>query len=153
MSKSKKRILLEYELNASSPTIVWPLLSEATGLERWIADKVERNGDKLKFTWGTSWQNKDERSATIIKEEKDKLIRFKWDEDEDPKAYCELKIEIGEITNDCVLAVTDFAESDDIDSLKELWDDNMELLHQASGIESFRKQNYNRLIRYTIFIQ
>lgn len=134
MNKDKKQILLEFELNATSPTIIWPLISEATGLERWIADKVERNGDKLFFTWGTSWQNKDERSATITKEIKEKLIRFKWDEDEDPDAYCELKIEMGEITNDCILAVTDFAEPDDIDSLKELWEDNMEMLHQASGI-------------------
>ncbi len=134
MNKNKKQILLEFELNATSPSIIWPMIAEATGLERWMADKVERNGNKLLFTWGTSWQNKDERSATITKEIKEKLIRFKWDEDEDPNAYCELKIEIGEITNDYVLAVTDFAEADDIDSLKELWEDNMEMLHQASGI-------------------
>ncbi len=134
MNVSKKRIFLEYELNSSSPNIIWPLISEATGLERWIADEVTRNGNKLKFTWGTSWQNKDERTATIVKEQKDKLIRFKWDEDEDPDAYCEMRIEVGEITNDCVLAITDFAEEGDEDSLKELWDDNMEMLHQASGL-------------------
>ena len=73
-------------------------------------------------------------TATIVKEQKDKLIRFKWDEDEDPDAYCEMRIEVGEITNDCVLAITDFAEEGDEDSLKELWDDNMEMLHQASGL-------------------
>lgn len=134
MKVSKKRIFLEYELNASSPAAVWPLISESTGLERWMADEVKRDGDKLFFTWGTSWQSKDERSATIVKEVKEKMIRFKWDGDEDPEAYCELRIETGEITNDCVLAVTDFAEDDDIDSIKELWDDNMETLHQASGM-------------------
>ena len=134
MNKGKKQILLEFELNANSPSIIWPLISEATGLETWMADTVERNGNKLLFTWGTSWQNKDERSATILEEVKDKLIKFRWDEDEDPEAYCELRIEIGEITNDCVLVVTDFAEPDDVDSLKELWEDNMEMLHQASGV-------------------
>ena len=45
-----------------------------------------------------------------------------------------MKIEIGEITNDCVLVITDFAEADDLDSLRELWDDNMESLHQATGL-------------------
>lgn len=134
MSTNKKRILLEYELNANSPTVIWPLISEAGGLERWFADEVERNGNKLKFTWGTSYMNKDEKTATIIKEEKDRLIRFKWDDDDDDAAYCEMKIEIGEITNDCMLAITDFAEDGDLDSLRELWDDNMEMLHQASGI-------------------
>lgn len=134
MNTKKKRIILEYELNATSPSIIWPVISEASGLERWFADKVERKGSSLKFTWGTSYMNKDERNATIVKEQKEKLIRFKWDGDEDPEAYCEMKIEIGEITNDCVLVITDFAEADDLDSLRELWDDNMESLHQATGL-------------------
>lgn len=134
MDINKKRILLEYELNTSKPSAIWPMISEGTGLERWMADEVERKGDKLYFSWGTSWQNKDERSATIVEEKPNKLIRFKWDGDEDPDAYCEMRIEEGEITNDCTLVVTDFAEPDDADSLKELWDDNMEMLHQASGL-------------------
>ena len=134
MNTKKKRIILEYELNATSPSIIWPVISEASGLERWFADEVERTGSSLKFTWGTSYMNKDERNATIVKEQKEKLIRFKWDGDEDPEAYCEMKIEIGEITNDCVLVITDFAEADDLDSLRELWDDNMESLHQATGL-------------------
>ncbi len=134
MNTKKKRIILEYELNATSPSIIWPVISEASGLERWFADEVERKDSSLKFTWGTSYMNKDERNATIVKEQKEKLIRFKWDGDEDPEAYCEMKIEIGEITNDCVLVITDFAEADDLDSLRELWDDNMESLHQATGL-------------------
>lgn len=134
MSINKKRIVLEYGLNANSPSVIWPLISEATGLERWFADEVKRSGKNLSFVWGTSYQNKDERTAVIVKEQKDKLIRFKWDGDEDPDAYCEMKIEVSEITNDCTLAITDFAEDDDIDSLRELWDDNMEMLHQTSGI-------------------
>lgn len=134
MNTKKKRIILEYELNATSPSIIWPVISEASGLKRWFADEVERKGSSLKFTWGTSYMNKDERNATIVKEQKEKLIRFKWDGDEDPEAYCEMKIEIGEITNDCVLVITDFAEADDLDSLRELWDDNMESLHQATGL-------------------
>lgn len=134
MNTKKKRIILEYELNATSPSIIWPVISEASGLERWFADEVERKDSSLKFTWGTSYMNKDERNATIVKKQKEKLIRFKWDGDEDPEAYCEMKIEIGEITNDCVLVITDFAEADDLDSLRELWDDNMESLHQATGL-------------------
>ena len=134
MNTKKKRIILEYELNATSPSIIWRVISEASGLERWFADEVERKDSSLKFTWGTSYMNKDERNATIVKEQKEKLIRFKWDGDEDPEAYCEMKIEIGEITNDCVLVITDFAEADDLDSLRELWDDNMESLHQATGL-------------------
>ena len=134
MGKSKTKIVLEYGLNASKPSSVWPMVSEATELERWMADEVRRNGDKLEFVWGTTYQNKDMRTATIVKEQKNRLIRFKWDGDSDPEAYCEIKIETGEITNDCVLVITDFAEEEDADSLRELWDDNMEMLHRASGL-------------------
>lgn len=134
MTEKKKRITLEYELNASSPALIWPLISEATELERWMADEVVREGKKLRFTWGTSYMNKDEKSATIVKEERERLIRFRWDGDEDIDAYCEMRIDKSEITNDCSLTITDFAEPDDLDSLRELWDNNMEMLHQASGI-------------------
>lgn len=134
MTKSKKRIILEYELNTTSPSSVWPLISEAGCLERWMADSVERSGKKLKFTWGNTYMNKDEKTATVTKEIKDQLIRFRWDDEEDPDAYCELKIETGEITNDCLLAITDFADEDDEDSLREIWDDNIQALHQSTGV-------------------
>lgn len=130
----KKRIDLEYELNATSPSAVWPLISEAGGLERWIADEVEREGDRLTFTWGTSYMSKDVKTATILKEKTDKLIRFKWDDDTNPDAFCELRIETGEITNDCILAITDFADDGDVESLKEIWDDNIQMLHQNTGV-------------------
>lgn len=134
MNGSKERIVLEYELKAGSPGVVWQLISEPEGLSRWMADEVERTDNKLLFKWGTSFHSKDERSATILEEKKNKLIRFRWDGDDDPSAYCEMKIERGEITNDCVLVVTDFAEKDDVDSLRDLWEDNMDLLHRASGL-------------------
>lgn len=134
MTMSKKKVLLEYELRSGSPSIVWPLVSEASGLSRWMADEVEREGKKLVFTWGTSWQSKDVRTATIVEEVKPKRIRFKWDGDEDTQAYCEMKIEKGDITNDCILVITDFAEDGDVDGLRDLWDANMEVLHQVSGL-------------------
>ena len=129
-----KRIYLEYELNATSPSAVWPIISEATGLERWMADEVEREGDKLTFTWGTSYMNKDTKTATIVKEKAEKFIRFKWDDDTNPDAYCELRNEVGEITNDCILAITDYADDGDTESLKDIWDENVQMLHQNTGI-------------------
>ena len=134
MGKSKKRIDLEFELNTSSASKIWTFISDASGLERWMADKVERHGKKLTFTWGTTYKDKDEKTASITDENKEKFIRFKWDGDEDPNAYCEMRIETGEITNNCILCITDFAEEDDIENLKELWDDNIEMLHQTSGL-------------------
>ena len=40
-----------------------------------MADEVEREGDKLTFTWGTSYMNKDTKTATIVKEKAEKFIR------------------------------------------------------------------------------
>ncbi len=134
MKKSKKRVELEFELNTSSPSKIWSYISDAGGLEKWMADKVERNGKKLTFTWGMTYLNNDERTATIMKENKEKMMRFKWDGDEDENAYCEMRIETGEISSNCILCITDFADDDDVESLKELWNDNIDMLHQTSGL-------------------
>lgn len=134
MRTDEKRISLEYELNTTSPAMVWPMISDAGGLERWMADDVKREGNKLTFTWGTSYMSKDEKTATILDEKELKYIRFKWDDDTNDESYCELRIETGEITNDCLLAITDFAEDGDLDSLREIWNENIQTLHQNTGI-------------------
>ena len=77
----KQRIHLEYELHSSSPNIIWPLISNEAGLQKWIANTVTREGDKLTFTWGEEWSHHEQRTATIVEEKKMKLIRLEWDDE------------------------------------------------------------------------
>lgn len=132
----KHKIQIERELHCRSSNIIWSLLSTAEGLEKWLADSVQRNGKVLNFRWGELWQSHEVRTATIIKEAKDKYIRFRWDEDadEDADVYCEFKIEKSDITNDYILTITDYADEDDVDTITDLWENNLEQLHRSTGL-------------------
>ena len=44
-----------------------------------------------------------------------------------------MRIGQSELTEELCLQVTDYAPAEDLDDLHELWDDNLERLHQSSG--------------------
>ena len=72
--------------------------------------------------------------ATIAKKVKYHYIRLKWTDEEDPNAFLELRMEKSSISDNYVLFITDFAEPDDIDTMEDLWADNLDRLHQFSGL-------------------
>ncbi len=131
---NKLKITLEYELNTRSPFIIWNLISTTDGLSNWVANNVEEKGNEIIFTWGEIWGHHEIRSASIVNKEKNRFIRFKWNDDADENDYWELKIEQSKETDEYRLIITDFADHDDPDGLKDIWDENMSRLHQASGI-------------------
>jgi len=130
----KEKVHIEKELKCKSANIIWPLLSSAGGLAKWFADYVEREDDRLTFTWGEAWTHQETRKATIIEEETAQRLKMIWDEEEDPDAYCLMAIERSEITGDFILIVTDFAWEEDVDGLYELWERNFEQLHRTTGL-------------------
>ena len=50
-----------------------------------------------------------------------------------PDAFWEMRIGQSELTEELCLFVVDYAPAEDIDDLHELWDDNLDRLHQSSG--------------------
>ena len=48
----RKKIHLEYLLNATSKSILWTAISTPTGLEGWFADKVQSDDKTVSFFWG-----------------------------------------------------------------------------------------------------
>lgn len=52
----RKKIHLEYLLNATSKSILWTAISTPTGLEGWFADKVQSD-DKIKCSFGERQRN------------------------------------------------------------------------------------------------
>jgi uncharacterized protein YndB with AHSA1/START domain len=131
---TKQRIDIEYPLTTKSPNIIWDQISSAHGLERWFADHVEENEGVFTFTWGEPWTEQDIRTAKMIEYEKYDHIRLKWDTDEDEENYWEMRIEKSDLTHYLNLLITDFAEDDDVDGLKILWESNLDRLHRASGL-------------------
>jgi len=131
----KQRIDIEYPLTTKSPNIVWDLISTAHGLERWLADHVSEEDGVFTFTWGEPWTEQDIRKALLIEYVKYDHIRLKWEEDEeDDESYWEMRIGQSELTHHLNLFITDFAEDDDVDGLKILWESNLDRLHRASGL-------------------
>ena len=130
----KQAIHIEHDLHSRSANVIWNLLSSAEGLAIWIADEVQREGNKLVLTWGEVWKISETWTATIVAEEKMRRIRGKWVDDEDQEAYVELALEKSDITNDYTLLITDHAYEEDIDDLKNIWDRNLNRLHRKTGL-------------------
>lgn len=131
---SKQQVLIERELQSNSKNRIWSIISDTDKLSRWIADEIQEEGKKLHFIWGDSQNSHDSRMATIAKKVKYHYIRLKWTDEEDPNAFLELRMEKSNISDNYVLFITDFAEPDDIDTMEDLWADNLDRLHQFSGL-------------------
>ncbi len=123
----KQKFTIE-TLVKSSPNIIFNCLISPSGLSEWFADDVNIKGDVYTFFW-----DGDEDSATLLKSKKGNEVRFQWEDDEDTSYYFEMAIQIDDLTKEVALVVTDFAEEDEIDEAKLLWDSNIQKLKSAIG--------------------
>ena len=129
----KQKIDIEYPLAIKSPALIWEQISSAHGLERWFADHVNEEDGMFTFTWGEPWTEQDVREAHVLESATNDHIRLKWDE-EDDDTYFEMRIAKSDLTHQLTLLITDFAEDDDVDGLKILWESMLDRLHRASGL-------------------
>lgn len=132
--KRRIKITIEYPLATKSPGIVWGLIGSAAGLQKWIANYVTEDKSHMTFTWGEAWTEQDTHTSEILEKKTNKYIRLKWDYIEEEEAYWEMRIEKSEMTEALNLVITDYAYPDDTDYLHNLWDDNLNRLHQISGL-------------------
>ena len=131
---AKKRLNLEYPLKGRQPDLLWQLMSTDHGLERWLADQVVEDDGVMSLTWGSPFGAHHTLRANIVERRKNSHIRFQWVDEEEPEAYWEMRIGRSELTEQVCLCVTDYSWADDIDDLHDLWDGNLERLHQSSGL-------------------
>ena len=129
----KQKIDIEYPLAIKSPALIWEQISSAHGLERWFADHVNEEDGMFTFTWGEPWTEQDVREAHVLESVVNDHIRLKWDE-EDDDSYFEMRIAKSDLTHQLNLLITDFADDDDVDGLKILWESMLDRLHRASGL-------------------
>ncbi len=131
-----QKLTIEYPLSTQSPRIVWELISNAHGLQKWLADNVTEEADTLTFTWGHPWTERDTKQSRVIEKEKYSYIRLLWDyHEETPEAIWEMRIEKSDLTDELNLLITDYAQDDEEEAeLRELWDANLERLHRVSGL-------------------
>lgn len=131
---TKEKVYIEKMLNSKSKNMIWPLISDASGLARWMADDVQDNHGHLTFRWGEEWTHHDIHTATVLESVENEYFRFKWDADGDADTYVELRMDKSDLTGQYMLCITDFAHPEDIDSLRGLWEDDLDRLHHATGL-------------------
>lgn len=126
---AKKSFSIEYDFHASKQ-MLFQYLSTPSGLGEWFADNVNSRGENFSFIWDDSEEN-----AKLIQKKNNQRARFQWEEDEEEgnPYYFEFKIQVDDITNDVSLIVTDFAEEDEMEEAKMLWDNLISSLKQILG--------------------
>ena len=121
-----EKVVLEYPLNSTSVPMIWNAIATAPGLESWFADSVTMNGKTFVFSWGKH----ESRTADMINCRQNTYVRFHWT-DEEPGTYFEIRIHKNELTQRCMLEITDFAEPGAGDDVKSLWDTSIDALRRC----------------------
>ncbi|WP_445381995.1 START-like domain-containing protein [Robiginitalea sp. IMCC43444] len=122
----KIKFELEFVIQ-SSPQLLFQYLATPSGLSEWFADNVNSRGENFTFIWDGS-----EEVAKLLKKKTDEFVRFSWEYNEDDD-YFEMRIIVDEITKDVSLFITDFAEEDEVEEAKMLWENQVSDLKQVLG--------------------
>ena len=118
---------IEFVVHAS-PSLLFNYISTPSGLSEWYADNVNSRSEKFIFIWDES-----EEEAMLLKKKTDEFVRFKWTYSEDDDTFFEMRIVVDELTNDVSLFVIDFAEDDEVEEAKMLWENQIDDLKKIIG--------------------
>lgn len=124
---SKIKYELEFPVHAS-PSMLYQYLSSPSNLEEWFADRVNIKGKIITFEWDGS-----EEQAEILTRKAEECVKYKWLESEDDESFFEIKIQVDALTRDVSLIVTDFADDDEVDEAKQLWENQIDELKHTIG--------------------
>ncbi|PRX55215.1 START-like domain-containing protein [Flagellimonas meridianipacifica] len=122
----KIKFELEFVIQAS-PQLLYQYISTPSGLSEWYADNVNSRSERFTFIWDGTEEN-----AKMLKRKSDEFVKFSWEENEDD-SFFEMRIIVDEITKDVSLFITDFAEEDEVDEAKMLWENQVSDLKQVLG--------------------
>ena len=110
--------------------MLYQYISTPSGLSEWFADNVNSRGEYFTFIWDDSEEN-----ARLSSKKTGEKIKFRWiDENKkDTDYFFELRILEDEITKDVSLMVIDFAEDEELDEAKLLWENQISDLKHVIG--------------------
>lgn len=125
----KVRYEIEFPIN-SSPQLLYQYISTPSGLQEWFAKSVNSRGEFFTFEWDDTEEN-----ARLSSKKTGEKVKFKWIDDnkKDTEYYFELRILEDEITKDVSLMVVDFAEEDEVEESKLLWENQVSDLKHVIG--------------------
>jgi len=123
----KIKFELEFPIHAS-PQLLYQYISTPSGLSEWFADNVNSRGELFTFIWDDS-----EEQAKLLSKKNGERVKFKWLNGDEDASYFEIRIQVDDITKDVSLMVTDFAEDDEVDETKMLWENQISSLKHVLG--------------------
>lgn len=110
----------------SSAKILFSYLSSPNGLAAWFADDVVYKDGFFHFIW-----DNERLKAKMVANRENKLVRFKWDEDEN--TFLEFEILQDELTGDVALSITDFATESEHEDKRMIWHNQVDDLIHVLG--------------------
>ncbi|WP_108424688.1 START-like domain-containing protein [Flagellimonas amoyensis] len=122
----KVKFEIEFVIQAS-PQLLYQYISTPSGLSEWYADNVNSRGEVFTFIWDGA-----EEKAKMLKRKSEEFVKFSWVENED-SSFFEMRIIVDEITKDVSLFITDFADDDEVEEAKMLWENQISDLKQVLG--------------------
>lgn len=125
--EEKIKYELEFPIQVS-PSLLYQYISTPSGMSEWYADNVNSRGEFFTFIWEGS-----EEKAKLLSKKSPERIKFRWLADLDTEYYFELRIQVDDITKDVSLMITDYAEEDEVEEGKMLWDNMVSELKQILG--------------------
>ncbi|MBI1837927.1 MAG: SRPBCC domain-containing protein [Flavobacteriia bacterium] len=125
----KIKFELEFLLK-TSPRVLENMITTPAGLSEWFSDDVSIKDDVITFKWDSG-----EEIARLLSKKITDKIKWQWIEDEEEgiETYCELRYHIDPLTKVVVLNITDFAEEDEIEESKRLWEKQINQMKQTLG--------------------
>ena len=123
---SREKFTLEFLFRAS-PAILYKFLTTPSCLTRWFCDEVDITGDTYLFSWRGSYEE-----AELIDDIEEERLRFHWEDSEDGE-FLEFSITTSPVTGETILEITDFAEPDELDDQRQLWETQMTRLRAEMG--------------------
>lgn len=118
---------MEFPIHVS-PSLLYQYISTPSGMSEWYADNVNSRGQLFTFIWEGS-----EEQAKLLGKKTGDRIKFRWLDDEDTDYFFELRIQVDDITKDVSLMITDFAEADEVEEGKMLWENMVSNLKHVLG--------------------
>lgn len=126
---TKRKIELEYLLK-TSVKVFENLVFTPSGLSEWFADDVNVKDDIYNFHWDGS-----DEKARLISHKSGNHIKWKWlaDEERGLDTFFEISYKVDDMTKALVLSIIDYADEDDFDEVKMLWENSVIELRRVLG--------------------
>lgn len=124
-----KRVKFDMEfMFKASPAILYKFLTAPSCLVRWFCDEVDIQDDQFTFYW-EGYAEK----ANLLDDIEEERLRFQWLDSDWENEFFEYRIKSSDVTGDTILEITDFADEDEVDDQRQLWDSQISELMKETG--------------------